>query len=77
MAYVVAEDVDEVEEDTFKEVGEEEAADIKMELSSQMSSVTLKIYSAPHSQTIQGKGSLRTQYAQSSWQIKRGAPPAL
>ena len=42
-----------------------------------MSPVTLKIQSGKHYQKIQGKGSLRTRYAQNSWQIKRGAPPAL
>ena len=73
----VEEDVDEVEEDTYKDVSEGAAAHMKMELTSQMSPVTLKIHSGTHSQTIQGKGSLRTWYAQSSWQIKRGAPPAL
>ena len=46
-------------------------------LTSQMSPVTLKIQSGPHSQTIKGKGSLRTRYANIYWQIKRGTPPAL
>ena len=73
----VEEEVDKVKEDTSKEIVEGAAAHMKMELISHMSPVTLKIKSEPHSQTIQGKGSLRTQYAQSSWQIKRGAPPAL
>ena len=81
MEEVVAEDVEEevdkVEEDTSKEVVEGADAHMKMKLTSQMSSVTLKIHSGPQSQTIQGKGSLRNRYAQSSWQIKRGAPPAL
>ena len=80
MEYVVEEDVeeevDEVEEDTNKEVMEEAAAHMKMELISQMSLVSLKIQSGPHSQTMQGKGSLVTQDAQSSWQIKRGTPTA-
>ena len=71
----VEEEVDEVEEDTSKEIMEGAAAHMKIELSSHMSPVTLKIKSEPHSQMIQGKGSLRTQYTQSSWQIKRGAPP--
>ena len=52
-------------------------AHMKMELTSQMSPVTFKIQSRPHYQTIQGKGSLSTRYAQSLWQIKRGALPAL
>ena len=71
MAEVVAEEVeeevDEVEEETSEEVVEGSAAHIKMELTSQMSPITLKIQSGPHSQTIQIKGSLRTRYAQSSW----------
>ena len=70
MEYVVAEDmeeeVDEVEEDTNKEVMEEAAAHMKMELISQMSLVSLKIQSGPHSQTMQGKGSLMNEYAQRS-----------
>ena len=49
----------------------------EMEFKSQMSPVTLKIQSWPNSQTIQGKGSLKTRYAQSFWKIKRGAPPDL
>ena len=69
--------MDEVEEDTSKEVVEGEVENMKIELTYQMSPVTLKIQSGPHSKTIQGKGSLRTRYAQISWQIKRGAPPAL
>ena len=73
----VEEEVDEVEEDTPNEVAEGAAAHMKMELSSQMSHVTLNIQSGPHSQKIQGKVSLRTWYAQSPWQIKRGAPPYL
>ena len=67
--------MEEVEEDMSKEIMEGAAAHMKMELSSYMSPFTLKIKSEPHSQMIQGKGSLRTRYAQSSWQIKRGAPP--
>ena len=59
----------------YKEAMEEELAHMKMGLTSQMSPVTLKIQSGPHSQTIQGKGSLRTWYAQRSWQIKRDGPP--
>ena len=81
MAEVVAEDVEEEvdkeEEDTSEEVVEELVAHMKMELVSYISAVTLKIQSGPHSQTIQGKGSLRTRYVQSSWKIKRGAPPDL
>ena len=57
---VVAEDVEEemyeVEEDTSKEVVERSAEHMKMELTSKMSPVTLKIQSGPHFQTIQGKG---------------------
>ena len=61
---VVAEEVDvlmveegdeelyEVEEDTPKEVVERSKEHIKIELSSQMSPVTLNIYSGPHSQKI-------------------------
>ena len=71
----VEEDVDEVEEETSKEVVDEAAAHMIMELTYQMSPVTLKIQSGPHYQMIQGKGSLRTRYAQSPWIIKRGAPP--
>ena len=81
MAEVVAEDVEEdveeVQEDTSKDVVEEAVAHMKMELTYQMSPVTLKIQSRPHSQNIQVKGSLRTRYAQSSCKIKRGALPAL
>ena len=44
--------MDEVEEDTSKEVVEGAAAQIKMELTSQMSPITLNIQSGPHSQTI-------------------------
>ena len=59
--------MDEVEEDTDEEVVEEAEAHMKMELTSQMSPVTLKIQSGPHSQKIQGKVLLRTWYAQISW----------
>ena len=69
--------MDEVEEDTFEEVVEEAAAHMKMELTSKISPVTLKIQIGSHSQTIQLKGSQRTHYTQSSWKIKRGALPAL
>ena len=69
--------MDEVEEDKSKEVVEGAAEHKKMELTSHMSPVTLKIQSGPHSQTVQVKGSLRTWYAQSYWHIKRGTPPAL
>ena len=81
MAEAVAEDVEEyleeVEEDTSKDFMEGEAAHIKIELTYQMSPVTLKIQSGAHSQTIHGKISLRNRYAKISWKIKRGAPPAL
>ena len=81
MVEVVAEDVEEemdkLEEDTDEEVVDEAVAHMKMELTSHMSPVTLRIQSGQHSQTIQGKGSLRTRYAQSSLQIKSGAPPYL
>ena len=77
MAEVAAEDVeeevDEVEEDTAKEIAEGAEAHMKTELISQISRLTLKIQSGPHSQMIQGKVSPRTQYAQSYWRIKRGA----
>ena len=56
------EDVDESEEETPEEVMEGLALHMKMEFTSQMSPVTLKIQSGPHSQTIQGKGSLTTRY---------------
>ena len=59
MAEVAAEDVqedmDEVDEYTAKQFVEEATAHIKMELTFQMSPVTLKIQSGPHSQRIQGK----------------------
>ena len=55
----VEEELDKVEEETSKEVVEGAAAHMKMELTSQMSPVNLKIHSGPHSQTIQVKGSLR------------------
>ena len=81
MSEVTAEDVEKevenLDEDTADEVLEEAVAHMKMELTSQMSPVTLKIQSGLHYQKIHGKGSLRTRYAQSSCQIKRGAPPAL
>ena len=60
MAEIAAEDVEEeageLKEDTDEEVVEEAAAHMKMELTSQMSPVTLKIQIGSHSQTIQGKG---------------------
>ena len=75
MAEVVAEDVEEdvdkVEQNTSKEVVEGAAAHMRMELTSQISPNSLKIQSGLHSQRIQGKGSLRTPYAQSYWQIKK------
>ena len=52
-----------VEEDMYKEAVEGAAVHMKVELTYQISPVTLKILSWPHSQTIQGKGSLRTRYA--------------
>ena len=65
MEEIVTEDaeaeVDKVEEDMSKEIVEGAEAHMKMELTSQMSPVTLNIKSGPHSQTIQGKGSLRTR----------------
>ena len=73
----VGEEVGEVQEETSEEVVEAAAAHMKIELTSQISPVTLKIQSGPHSQTIQVKGSLRTWYAQSSWLIKIGSPPVL
>ena len=66
--------MDELEEDTVKEVVEEVVIHIKMELISQMSPVTLNIQGGPHYQTIQGKVSLRTQYAQTSRRITIGTP---
>ena len=81
MAEVMVEDVEEyvdkVEEDTSNEVAEGAAAHMKMELTYQMSPVTLRITSGIHSQTLQEKGSPRKRYAQSSWKIKRGTPLAL
>ena len=55
MAEEVGGKVEEIEEYTSKEVVEESAAHIKMELTSHMSPVILKIQSGTHSQTIQGK----------------------
>ena len=59
MEEFMAEDVDkevvEVEEDTSEEVVEGAALHMKMELTSQMSPITLKIQSGPHPQTMQGK----------------------
>ena len=69
------EEVDKVEEETAEEVVEEAASHMKMKLTSHISPVTLKIHSGLHSQTIQGKESLRNRYAQSSYRIKIGAPP--
>ena len=60
MAEVVAEDVEEdvdkVKQNTSKEVVEEAAAHMRMELTSQISPNSLKIQSGLHSQRIQGKG---------------------
>ena len=65
MEEVVAEDVEkevyEVENDTAEEVLEEAAANMKMELTSQMLTVTLKIKGGLHFQTIGVKGSPRTR----------------
>ena len=66
-----------LEEDATEEFVGEAAAHMKTELKYKMSLVTLKIQSGTHSQTIQGRGPLRTWCAQSSWQLKRGAPPSL
>ena len=81
MTEVVAEDmeeeVDKVDEYTYKDIMEGAAAHMKMELTSQISPVTLSIHSGTHSQTMEGKLSTRTRYAQSYWQIKRDAPPYL
>ena len=65
------EEVNDLEEETSKEVVEGEAEHMKMELKSQVSPVTLKIQSRLHSQTIQGKRSLRNRYAKISWKIKK------
>ena len=67
--------MDEAEEDTSEEVVKEAVEHIKMELTYQMSPVTLKIQSGPHYKTIQEKRLLRNRYAQSSRKTKRGAPP--
>ena len=48
----VEEEVNEGEEETAEEVVEEAAAHMKMELTSHMSPVTLKIQIRPYSQTI-------------------------
>ena len=61
--------MDEIEEEAAEEVVEEAEAHMKMELKYQMSLVTLKIKSGTHSQTIQGKGSLRTSCTESSWKM--------
>ena len=66
-----------MDEDTAEEVLKEVVSHIKMELTSQMTSFTLNIQIGPHSKIIQGKVSLRTWYAQSSWHLKVDAPPAL
>ena len=69
--------MDKVEEYISKEVVEGSAAHIKMELTSQISPVTLKIKSGLHSQTMQVKVSLRNPYSKSYWKLKSGAPPYL
>ena len=61
MAGNLEEYVEEVEEYMSKEVVAGAEAHIKMELTYQMSPVNLRIQSGPHSQMIQGKGSLGTQ----------------
>ena len=75
MSEVTAEDVEKevenLDEDTADEVLEEAVAHMKMELTSQMSPVTLKIWIGLHSETIQGKVSLRTRYTQRYLRIKR------
>ena len=76
MSEDMEEEVYEVEEDTSKEVVEGEEVHMKMELTSQISPVTLNINSGLYFQTTQGKVSLGTRYAQSSWQVKRSAPPS-
>ena len=63
----VKEQVNEVKEDTAKEVVKEAEVHMKMESKPQMSLIISKIQSGLHSQTIQGKGSLRNLYAKSSW----------
>ena len=49
------EEVNKIEEDTSEELAEGSAAHIKMEFTSQMSPVTLNIWSGTHSQMIQGR----------------------
>ena len=48
--------MDKVEEDTAKEVVEEAAVHMKMELTYQNSPITLNIKRGVHSQMMQGKG---------------------
>ena len=69
--------MNEEKEDKNVEFVEELAAHTKMELKYQMLPTTLKIQSGPYSQTIKGRGLLRTQYTQHPRKIKRGATPAL
>ena len=59
--------MDKVEDDTDEEVVEEAAANMKTELTSQISPVTFNIHSRTHSQTIQVRGSLITRCAQITW----------
>ena len=67
--------MDETEEDTSEENVEKVVAHMKMGFTYKISAVTLMIQSGTHSRTIHGKISPRPRYAQSSWQIRRGATP--
>ena len=62
----VEEDVDEVEEEENWEVLKEEAAHMKMGLTSHISPVTLNIQSGLNFKTKQEKGLRRTHYALTS-----------
>ena len=63
--------MDKVEKDTDEEFVEETTAHMKMELTSHISPVNLKIQIWTYSQLIKGKGSLRTRYAQNYWRKKK------
>ena len=52
----MGEDVNEVEENTYKEVVEESVLHMKVGFTSKMSSITLKMQSSPHYQTRKEKG---------------------
>ena len=65
----------EVEEDTADEFMDEAAEHMKMELTSQISLVTLKIQSGMQYQRIKGKISPGTHYIQIPRKTKRGASP--